>query len=81
MAEHFENLQVRLAVPGAAKRNGRIQIRPGESDLVFQTVANFLKGRLERRFEGRVVILLERFLRDKERDDFSFRDLDARENW
>ena len=40
-------------------------------------MADFLKGRLERRFEGRVVILLERFLRDEERDDFPFRDLDT----
>ena len=79
MTEEFEHFQVRLALSGGAKGDGRIQIAPAESDLVFQAMFDFAKGRVQRCLEGRPAILLKRLLRDEKGDDFSFGHLDIRE--
>ena len=78
VAEQFENFQIGLALPDAAKRDRRVQFAPAKTDFVLQAVPDFDKGGAQRRFEWRAVILLERLLRDEESDDFALRNLNVR---
>src|SRR6266542_253757 len=73
LGQDFERFQVRVLRRERAKRDRLVQASQGEGRRTVELTCQLLKGRLQRLFEWRAVILGDGLVRYQQSENFRFR--------